>query len=92
VLYVKDSLFRNISSYGRGSVIIADYKLSEVYINNTIFDGNQGMYGGALYSLELSSISVYNTTFINNYASLGGVAYINDNGIINFDQCTFQNN
>ncbi|MDO5851562.1 MAG: hypothetical protein Q4Q23_03665 [Methanobacteriaceae archaeon] len=63
---------------------------SNLFVENTLFDTNNGVYGGAI-SLSEGNLTINNSTFNNNNAIYGG-AIVNKNGTIIINNSMFYNN
>jgi len=79
-LSIENSTFRDNYSLGRGSVLFADRKKSEIEVRNSTFKGNYAVKGGVMYQHLDSSVSCILCTFERNFAEYGGVAYVNNEG------------
>ncbi len=84
-----DHVFANNSNHIGLSVV--ESFLTTTGVN--IFDGNSGIYGGALYCISSVVAFTGNTTFTNNKGTLGGVLYATNlhvflNGSVHFESNT----
>ena len=89
---IVNSRFTNIDSYEKGSVIFASFELTNTVIQNSVFENNTSINGGAIYIEQQSRVECTNWTFINNFAVEGGVVSTADNGMFVFINSMFQNN
>lgn len=82
---ISNSIFNN-NSYSNGSIAIYE-NVSVVNIINSIFDKNNGSYGGAIYNKGI--LRIFNSNFTFNTAIYGGAIYnfnileINNSNIYN---------
>ena len=59
-LTIVDSQFTNMNSYEQGSVIFSGYELTNTVIQNTVFENNTAISGGAIYVEQRSSVECHN--------------------------------
>eukprot|EP00347_Sterkiella_histriomuscorum_P008851 403343497 len=85
-LKVTNSNFTENYSFGRGSVIFADFQEAYALFVNCSFVRNYAINGGVFYASYQSLIEVQHSIVQQNFAITGGVAYVNNDGILKISQ------
>ncbi len=93
---VTNSIFRNNgdgTGYGGAIRFITD-QLVGMDCTNTLFEGNEAEFGGAIGQTRRSMVTLTSCTFVNNSADSGSAIYQSNGGGKNalIDKCTFSAN